>query len=95
MLFYFILFLIDKFLSSESVDKILEIFELRQNLPFTNKILPKQYLSFLLSILLGYNNSEIEKLNERYLDKQVIPALKAQEVLSNSKKRKIDDGKII
>ncbi|ORX53017.1 hypothetical protein BCR36DRAFT_369273 [Piromyces finnis] len=69
----------NQYLSSESVDKILEVFELRQNLPYTNKIIPKQYLSFILSILLGYNHSEIEKLNERYLDKQVIPALKAQE----------------
>eukprot|EP00833_Pecoramyces_ruminatium_P016481 jgi/Orpsp1_1/1190513/evm.model.d7180000079499.1 len=81
----------NKYLSSETVDKILEVFELRQNLPFTNKIQPNQYLSFLLSILMGYNHNEIEKLNERYLDKQVIPALKAQAVLSNSKKRKIDD----
>jgi len=82
----------NKDLSSETIDKILEVFELRQNLPYTNKISPKQYLSFLLSILMGYNNNEIEKLNERYLDKQVIPTLKVQEVLS--KKRKIDDDEI-
>jgi len=82
----------NKDLSSETIDKILEVFELRQNLPYTNKISLKQYLSFLLSILIGYNNNKIEKLNERYLDKQVIPTLKVQEVLS--KKRKIDDDEI-
>ncbi|ORX86808.1 hypothetical protein BCR32DRAFT_289738 [Anaeromyces robustus] len=84
----------NKFLSSETIDKILEVFELRQNLLFTTKIQPQQYLSFILTILMGYNSNELETLNKRYLDKQVIPALKVQEVLSNSKKRKIDDDEI-
>jgi hypothetical protein len=84
----------NKFLSSDTIDKILEVFELRQNLPFTQKIPSNQYLSFLLTILMGYGPSEIEKFNERYLDQQVIPSLKAEAVLSNTKKRKIDDDEM-